>query len=125
MHPSPDIIIVEDNVALREALADHLEDDGFVVRGVDDGASLYAALAERATQALVLDLNLPFEDGSAIAKRVRKDFPGIAILILSARVRRNDGGEAFANVADAYLSKPAMPDELTRVLRRLCQVPLA
>lgn len=53
------IIIVEDNVAVREALCEHLGFEGFEVRGVDDGESLTTELALRPADALVLDLICP------------------------------------------------------------------
>jgi len=115
------IIVVEDNVAVREALVEHLGSEGFEVRGVDDGESLTTALALRPADALVLDLNLPFEDGISIATRVRRACPGIGILILSGRVLPRDRAEGYTSGADVYLTKPASPDELTAVLRNLCR----
>lgn len=115
------IIIVEDNIAVREALTDHLASEGFEVRGVDDGESLTTELALRPADALVLDLNLPFEDGISIAARVRRACPGIGILILSGRVLPRDRVDGYTSGADVYLTKPASPDELTAVLRNLCR----
>ena len=115
------IIVVEDNVAVREALCEHLGAEGFEVRGVDDGEALATALALRPADALVLDLNLPFEDGISIATRVRRAFPGIGILILSGRVLPRDRAEGYTSGADVYLTKPASPDELTAVMRNLCR----
>ena len=68
----PEILIVEDNYALRETLADYLLEQGFNLRCVDDGEELNAALAEKICDVLVLDLNLPNEDGLSISKRIRK-----------------------------------------------------
>ena len=115
------IIIVEDNVAVREALCEHLGAEGFEVRGVEDGESLTTELALRPADALVLDLNLPFEDGISIAARVRRAIPDIGILILSGRVLPRDRVDGYTSGADVYLTKPASPDELTAVLRNLCR----
>ncbi len=115
------IVVVEDNIAVREALCEHLDFEGFEVRGVDDGESLSAALVQRPADALVLDLNLPFEDGIAIAKRVRQAYPAIGILILSGRVLPRDRADGYSSGADVYLTKPTSPDELTTVLRTLCR----
>ncbi len=115
------IIIVEDNVAVREALCEHLGSEGFDVRGADDGEALTTELALRPADALVLDLNLPYEDGISISKRVRQACPGIGILILSGRVLPRDRVDGYSSGADVYLTKPASPDELTTVLRNLCR----
>ena len=123
------IIIVEDNVAVREALCEHLGAEGFEVRGVSDGDSLTTAMAQRPADALVLDLNLPLEDGISIATRVRQACPGIGILILSGRALLSDRVDGYTSGADVYMTKPAAPDELTAVLHNLCRrlqpVPLA
>jgi DNA-binding response OmpR family regulator len=115
------IIIVEDNESLRKEIEDHLTDDGFWVRGVEDGFELNLALSESPAEALLLDLNLPNEDGLEITKRVRKAYPNIGIVILSARVRSIDRQQGYEAGADVFITKPAKPDELTLVLNNLCR----
>ena len=115
------IIIVEDNVSVREALCEYLNFEGFEVRGVEDGEALTTELALRPADALVLDLNLPVEDGISIAARVRRAIPDIGILILSGRVMPSDRANGYHSGADVYLTKPASPDELAAVLRNLCR----
>ncbi|MEI6618710.1 MAG: response regulator [Betaproteobacteria bacterium] len=114
------IVIVEDNLAVQEALCDHLREQGFEVRGVDSGAALDAALAQSSAHALVLDLNLPGEDGHSIAQRMRARFPRIGILMLSAALA-GAGGRARQPQVDVYLRKPAQAQALTDALRALCE----
>ena len=113
------IIIVEDNLAVQEALCDHLREQGFDVRGVDSGAALDVALAQASAHALVLDLNLPGEDGHSIARRMRTRFPHMGILMLSAALAGAGSAERQPQV-DVYLRKPAQPQALTDALRALC-----
>ena len=120
MDYSPEVIVVEDNLSVLEALVEHLQSEGFRVRGVETGHALDVALAERPADALVMDLNLPFEDGISITKRVRQKLPGIGLLILSARVHPQDRLASYSSGADVYLPKPASPHELTLALRALC-----
>jgi DNA-binding response OmpR family regulator len=115
------IILVEDNIALREALEDHLTNTGFDVQGVGDGLELNQALSVAVPHVVVLDLNLPEEDGLSIAKRLRKAFPQIGIVMLTARVRSIDRHEGYESGADVYLTKPVKPIELTNVLQTLCR----
>jgi len=115
------IIIVEDNESLRTEIEDHLKDEGFWVRGVEDGFELNQALSESPAEALLLDLNLPNEDGLEITKRVRKAYPNIGIVILSARVRSVDREGGYEAGADVYITKPAKPQELTIILNNLCR----
>lgn len=79
------IIIVEDHVDLREELVDFLSRPDWDVRGVGSGALLDIALQEKQADILILDLNLPDEDGIQIAKRIRATSPNIGIVMLTAR----------------------------------------
>lgn len=115
------VILVEDNIALREALAHHLSDAGFSTRGVCDGQELNQELSISMPDVIVLDLNLPEEDGLSICKRVRQAFPAIGIVMLTARVRSIDRHEGYDSGADVYLTKPVNPSELTTVLQTLCR----
>lgn len=117
-HPI-DILIVEDNYALRESLADYLQDEGFRMRCVDDGEELNTELAKRACDVLVLDLNLPNEDGISIAKRIRNAYPKMGIIILTARIQGVDRTQSYESGADVYLTKPVAPLELKTVLENL------
>lgn len=115
----PSIIVVEDNEMLREELLLFLAEDGFDVRGVDTGDELNRAIQERPADILILDLNLPGEDGIAITRRLRGALPDVGIIILSARVRSTDRLEGYATGADVYLAKPTRPEELVAVVRNL------
>jgi DNA-binding response OmpR family regulator len=115
------VILVEDNIALREALAHHLTDAGFSTREVCDGQELNQALAISMPDVIVLDLNLPEEDGLSICRRVRQAFPTIGIVMLTARVRSIDRHEGYDSGADVYLTKPVNPAEITTVLQTLCR----
>jgi DNA-binding response OmpR family regulator len=115
----PALILVEDNETLREELAHYLSEEGFSVRGVDWGRELDAALVAHHTDILILDLNLPEEEGNSITKRIRASMPHLGIIVLTARVRSIDRLEAYAAGADVYLTKPTRPEELTSVVNNL------
>jgi DNA-binding response OmpR family regulator len=68
---------------------------------------------------LILDLNLPFEDGIDITKRIRASLPELGIIILSARVRSSDRKDGYESGADIYLTKPTNPVELVSVIQNL------
>ena len=119
-----DIIIVEDHPAIREALAEYLLDEGFAVRTANDGAALDLLLQARTADALILDLNLPHENGYAIAKRVRQSFPAIGILILSARVK-GDPSDPQAAIADLQMAKPVEPRALAQAVRQVSALAMA
>jgi DNA-binding response OmpR family regulator len=68
---------------------------------------------------LVLDLNLPDEDGISITRRIRNALPTVGIILLTARLRSADRLEGYANGADVYLTKPTRPEELVAVVKNL------
>lgn len=115
----PSVILVEDNETLRHELALYLSEEGFAVRGVDCGENLNDALAAQRADILILDLNLPQEDGICITTRIRRTMPDLGIIILTARVRSIDRLEGYAAGADVYLTKPTRPQELATVIRNL------
>lgn len=115
------IVVVEDYWILNEQLVLHLQDEGYEVKGVDCGAALDDILAHEHVDLLVLDLNLPSEDGYSIAQRMRLNFPHIGIIMLSVRNYSVDKAEGYRRGADIYLTKPACPEELSAAVERLAQ----
>ena len=116
---SSQIVIVEDNRLLQEALTDHLREQGFSVHTLSDGKGLDALLLEQRIDLLILDLNLPHDNGGSIAMRVRKTHTDIAIVILSARLPVQPELALMQSV-DLLMPKPVLPQELTAAADRLC-----
>lgn len=119
--PEFHIVIVEDNTDLRLGLHDYLAQEGFRVTGLEDGEGLSAVIANNAPDAMLLDLNLPLEDGVDIIKRVKQAYPRMGIVVLTARVRSLDRKLAYEAGADVFLTKPAGADEVCTVITSLCQ----
>ncbi len=115
----PSVIVVEDNETLRDELVLYLLEEGFSVRGVGSGPELNQAIELLPTDILILDLNLPEEDGISITRRVRQSLPTVGIILLTARVRSADRLEGYASGADVYLTKPTRPEELVAVVKNL------
>ena len=115
----PSVIVVEDNETLRDELVLYLSEEGFSVRGVGSGQELNQAMEALPTDILILDLNLPEEDGISITRRIRRSLPAVGIIVLTARLRSTDRLEGYANGADVYLTKPTRPEELVAVVRNL------
>lgn len=122
MGERPSLIVVDDEPDIRELLEEYLERQGLDVRSAADGVDLDRRLAERPAQLLVLDLNLPGEDGLAIAKRLRAR-GRVGIVMLTARGDLEDRIRGLELGADDYVVKPVEPRELLArirsVLRRL------
>jgi len=116
------IAVVDDDVDVRETVAEYLMRHGFAVSAVDGGAALRALMAERAIDLAVLDINMPGEDGLTIARALRAAGP-VGIILLTAN---SDGVDKVVGLevgADDYVTKPFDPRELLArvrsVLRRV------
>ena len=106
------VLVVEDEPALNQAVADLLRRAGHAVESVHDGA----AAVERGTGAgfdlVVLDLMLPRMDGIEVARRLKSRIPALHILMLTARGSEEDKVRGLMSGADDYVTKPFGAREL-------------
>lgn len=113
------LLLAEDDPALSQRLLPLLEQAGYVVTHVDDGAQAEALGQTEHYQAAVVDLGLPGLDGLSVIERWRGNGVGFPVLVLTARSRWHDKLAGFDAGADDFLSKPFSPDELVLRLRAL------
>jgi len=113
------VLIVDDEVAIRLLCRVNLQADGFAVREAGDGSSALAAIHEEAPDVVLLDVMLPGEDGFEIAARLRADArtASIPIIFLTARADIEDRERERAVGAIGYITKPFNPLELGRQVR--------
>jgi DNA-binding response OmpR family regulator len=112
------VLVVDDDPALRELLAEYLTANGLSVEAVADGAAMRRAVANAMPAVIVLDLMLPGEDGLSLARDLRAHST-VPILMLSARGEEIDRVIGLEVGADDYLAKPFGPRELLARLRAL------
>lgn len=125
------ILLIEDDLDLRNALQSRLTDEGFAVEVAGDGkVGLDQALAN-SYHLVVVDLNLPSLSGFEICRRLRKDKEQQAIMILTSQGDEVDKILGFEVGADDYVTKPfsirEMLGRVRAILRRssALAVPLA
>ncbi|MBR9973186.1 response regulator transcription factor [Magnetospirillum sulfuroxidans] len=112
------IAVVEDEASLRADVVEYLSACGHAVVGCEDGRALDRALAEHPADLIILDINLPGEDGFSIAKRLR-DHSDVGIIMLTARSVNVDRVVGLEIGADVYLVKPIELRELEAQVRSL------
>jgi two-component system KDP operon response regulator KdpE len=110
------VLVVEDDRALRQALAINLRARQYDVTAVDDGAAALAAAASHPPDVVILDLGLPDMDGNEVIEGLR-GWSQAPIIVLSARTTQDDKVVALDVGADDYMTKPFGVDELLARLR--------
>ncbi|MCX7178585.1 MAG: two-component system response regulator OmpR [Proteobacteria bacterium] len=122
MEVNTKILVVDDDIRLRELLNRYLKEQGFKVKSVEDGDAMDKALLRENYSLLVLDLMLPGEDGLSICRRLRSATRDMPIIMLTAKGDEVDRIVGLEMGADDYLPKPFNPRELVArihaVLRR-------
>lgn len=113
------VAIVEDDAILREELAWYLNLHGCEVPEANSGRSLDDLLPRTPVDVVVLDLNLPGENGFDIAERLKRHRPSMGIVMLTARSALLDRVQGYACGADIYLSKPVPGEELRAAIASL------
>lgn len=118
--PTPvHVTLVDDNSMVADEMCLLLERHGYVVHVADCGEQLNEQLRIHPVDIVLLDVNLPHEDGYSIARRLRVSHPYIGIVMITARSRFSDRAEGYQAGADIYLTKPVQPDELIALLDKL------
>ena len=113
------VLLVEDNTLLANAIVRTLKGAGFSVNHVDRGERALNAIKTSQPDIVVLDLGLPDIDGLEVLKSARKNGFTNPVLILTARDATSDKVLGLDAGADDYLAKPFEIDELLARLRAL------
>ncbi len=106
------VLVVDDDLRLRDLLKRYLSEQGFNVKTVSDAPQMDRALLREHFDLMVLDLMLPGEDGLSICRRLRGTNNLIPIVMLTAKGDDVDRIVGLEMGADDYLPKPFNPREL-------------
>ncbi|WP_194721311.1 response regulator [Noviherbaspirillum malthae] len=124
-HPQK-ILIVDDDREISSLLAEYLEKNGYRAVTAGDGKAMQKALQDHRIDLIVLDLNLPGEDGLTLCRNLRSH-SAIPVIMLTARGEPVDRILGLEMGADDYVPKPFEPRELfariRSVLRRTQALP--
>src|SRR5256714_289822 len=110
------VLLVEDEAALRQAVAEQLGDRGFHVEQADSGEAALARLAEFAFDIIITDLRLPGVDGSAVVEAAVARYPDIIAIVVTGYGTVKDAVEAIKRGASDFVNKPFQIDELLHAL---------
>jgi two-component system alkaline phosphatase synthesis response regulator PhoP len=113
------ILLVEDEENLHEALKLNLEMEGYTVSSAFDGAQAYKAIQDEYFDLIIMDIMLPEIDGITVTQSVRVQHNDVPILILSAKNTSADKVLGLKKGADDYLTKPFDLEELLLRVEKL------
>src|SRR5438045_4305429 len=110
------LLLVEDEHALRQAIAEQLGDRGYQVEQAGTGEDALARLADFAFDIVVTDLRLPGIDGAAVVEAAVERYPDVVAIVVTGYGTVKDAVEAIKRGARDFVSKPFQIDELLHVL---------
>jgi CheY-like chemotaxis protein len=122
MTTTPDILVIEDDAIMREALTDWLQAAGYGVRTAADGSAGLAAVKFAVPAVVVTDIHMPGTSGAAVISELKRDYPQITVIAISGMFNSGHGLDAEAALAlgaDRALANPFKRAELLRAIAKL------
>lgn len=114
------VLVVEDDNGLQKYLKELLLDNGYSVQTASDGIAAINAIKKIVPDLVILDLGLPNMSGETVCLEIRKNYPKLPVLILTAKDTISDIVQGLNLGADDYMTKPFVADELlARIKARL------
>jgi DNA-binding NtrC family response regulator len=111
------LLIVDDEKALREAVAERLTDHGFTVEQADNGEDALQRLNDFAFDILITDLRLPGIDGRKVIEAALERYPEIVAIVITGYGTVKDAVDAIKQGASDFITKPFQFDALLHVLQ--------
>jgi DNA-binding response OmpR family regulator len=119
------ILVIEDEVKIRDLLRSYFEREGFDVVSTGSGADAIGLAQTAAPDLVVLDLRLPDVAGESVVSEIRR-FSSVPVLMLTAKAGEQDRITGLELGADDYVTKPFSPREVVlraRAILRRGQTP--
>jgi two-component system, response regulator FlrC len=114
----PKVLVVEDDVSLREALSDTLQLAGYSVHSAADGITAMGILEKETIDVVVSDVQMAPMDGNALLRSVKKQHPQLPVILMTAYGTIQKAVEAMQDGATDYIVKPFEIDELVNIIER-------
>lgn len=106
------ILVVDDEVRIRQLIREHLEHAGYHCEEAGDGSSALSVLAKGGIDLVILDIMMPFMDGMTTLREMRSRKIEAPVIMLTARGEEYDRISGLEAGADDYVVKPFSPREL-------------
>ena len=112
------VLIVDDEPSLRFTLSEALRDEGYTPFEAAEGSEAFALLREQSIDLVLLDLRLQAsgEDGITVLKAIKRDYPEVEVIMMTAYGKFGDAVEATKAGCYQFLAKPFQLDQIKMVL---------
>jgi len=115
------ILVVDDELIVRDSLKEWLEDEGFSVDMADSGQAALDMLSEKTYHLMLTDIKMPGMDGVEVLKKAKEIFPELTIVMMTAYATVETAVEAMKTGALDYLLKPFDPETFTPKILEIYQ----
>lgn len=112
------VLVVDDDPGILETLGDYIRGLGHKVTGRRNAQEALEALRDDAFSLVITDAQMEGMDGLELARRIRSNYPDIAILVMTAHENKYPISEALRAGADGYISKPFSLRKFTIIFER-------
>lgn len=106
------ILVVEDEKRIREAIATYLKNAGYTVLEADNGKAAIEVFEDNEIDLIILDVMMPMLDGWTVLRRIREYSKEALVIMLTALESEYDKLQGFELGADEYVTKPFSPKVL-------------
>ncbi|EFA73397.1 DNA-binding response regulator [Cylindrospermopsis raciborskii CENA303] len=120
---SAQLLLVDDEPGLREAVKEYLQESGFGVRVASNAREGWELIQQNTPDLVISDVMMPQVDGYQFLKQLRDDprFASLPVIFLTAKGMTSDRIQGYQAGVDAYLPKPFDPDELIAIINNLLE----
>jgi DNA-binding NarL/FixJ family response regulator len=115
------VVLADDHAVVAEGLGALLKDKFKLLRTVNDGKALVAAVGELNPEVVVTDISMPVLNGLDAIRQIKAAHPAVKIVILTMHVEPDLAVQAFRAGASGYLLKASAGDELVEAVRQVAQ----
>ena len=118
MNPKQSILIVDDELVVRDSLAQWFTEEDYEVGAAADAREALTKLQFQPWDLILLDIKMPGMDGMELQRKIREIDPDLPIIIMTGYASVETAVQALKNGAYDYLTKPIDPDDLSHLVRK-------
>lgn len=121
MADRPRILVVDDEMIIRDSLKAWLEEDNFTVETAEGGMQAIEKLKGWPADAIVADVKMPGMDGITLLKQIQEINKNLPVIMITAHATVDSAVQCMKDGAYDYIMKPFPPEKLSTLLRRVIE----